>query len=86
VNVSVGVHTRIGCTRWQVIGATPSARLAEPRSRERVAEMIDFAGLGEWLDGDVSTLAFALERGVCRTRRADRPFHPLLRSVAATGL
>lgn len=64
MNVSVGVHTRIGCTRWQVIGATPSARLAEPRSRERVAEMIDFAGLGEWLDGDVSTLAFALE-GAC---------------------
>jgi ABC-type branched-subunit amino acid transport system ATPase component len=61
-NVSVGMHTRIGCTLWQVIGATPSARQAEAQCRARAAEMIDFVGLGDWLEADVSTLSFGQGR------------------------
>lgn len=61
-NVSVGGHTRIGTTLWQVIGARPSARLAEQRCREHAAEMINFVGLGDWLDADVSTLSFGQGR------------------------
>lgn len=61
-NVSVGRHTRIGTSLWQVIGATSSARLAEQRCRAHAAEMIEFVGLGDWLDAEVSTLSFGQGR------------------------
>lgn len=61
-NIMIGVHTRIGCSLWQVIGATRQARQAERVCRERATEMVDFVGLGDCVESDVSTLSFGQGR------------------------
>ncbi len=61
-NVMVGMHTRIACTLWQVVAATPAARRAENRAEERAAELIEFIGLKEWIESDVATLSFGQGR------------------------
>lgn len=61
-NVMVGMHTRIACTLWQVVAATPAARRAENHAEERAAELIEFVGLKEWIESDVATLSFGQGR------------------------
>jgi len=61
-NVMVGMHTRIGSSLWQVLAAAPAARRAEERAMQRAAELVDFVGLGEWLEADVETLSFGQGR------------------------
>lgn len=61
-NVMVGMHTRMGVSLWQVLGATPAAQRAEASAQRRADELVDFVGLGEWRDAEVSTLSFGQGR------------------------
>ena len=61
-NVMVGMHTRMGVSLWQVLGATPAARQAEQEAQQRADELVAFVGLGEWRDADVATLSFGQGR------------------------
>mgnify|MGYP006279345803 CR=1 FL=1 len=61
-NVMVGMHTRIGCSLWQVIAATPAARRAQRNCEAKAAEVIDFVGLSDWVNADVATLSFGQGR------------------------
>lgn len=61
-NVMVGMHTRIACSLWQVVAATPAARRAEAHATERATELIEFVGLKDWIEADVATLSFGQGR------------------------
>jgi len=61
-NVMVGMHTRIACSLWQVVAATPAAKHAQAHAAKRAAELIEFVGLTEWIDADVATLSFGQGR------------------------
>ena len=45
-----------------MLAAAPAARRAEQQARERALELVDFVGLGDWLDADVATLSFGQGR------------------------
>ncbi|MEI7783184.1 MAG: ABC transporter ATP-binding protein [Betaproteobacteria bacterium] len=61
-NVMVGMHTRIRYPLWQVLAGTPGSRRSEASAADKALELLDFVGLGEWTDADVSTLSFGQGR------------------------
>lgn len=61
-NVMIGMHTRIQSSLWQVIADLPAARAARRQCGQRAADMLEFVGLGEWIESDVATLSFGQGR------------------------
>lgn len=61
-NVMVGMHTRLDVSLWQVLAAAPQAHRVEKQAQERARELVDFVGLGDWVDADVATLSFGQGR------------------------
>ena len=59
-NVLVGAHTRFGAGLWSVVLGT--ARTDEAQRRSRAEELVQFVGLGELRDADVTTLSFGQGR------------------------
>jgi len=59
-NVLVGAHRRYGARLWSIVLGTGGAE--ERSRRERARELVDFVGLGELADGDVTTLSFGQGR------------------------
>jgi branched-chain amino acid transport system ATP-binding protein len=59
-NVLVGAHTRFTRGLWRVLSG--SAAREESESRQRAEALIDFVGLGEARQADVSTLSFGQGR------------------------
>ena len=59
-NVLVGAHTRFGSGLWSIVLGT--ARGDEAERRKRAEELVDFVGLAELRDADVSTLSFGQGR------------------------
>jgi len=59
-NVLVGAHTRFTRGLWRVLSG--SAAREESESRRRAEALIDFVGLGEARQADVSTLSFGQGR------------------------
>jgi ABC-type branched-subunit amino acid transport system ATPase component len=59
-NVMVGAHTRFSSTLWSVVAG--NARNEEVEKRRRAEELVDFVGLGELRDADVTTLSFGQGR------------------------
>lgn len=68
-NILVGRHTRMRHGLFSILAGTPTARQAETAAVDRAAELIDFVGLGDWADADVSTLSFGQGR-LLETARA----------------
>lgn len=68
-NVLVGAHTRMKAGLWAVLGQTPRARADEAKARKRADELIEFVGLGEVAEADVTTLSFGQGR-LLETARA----------------
>ena len=61
-NVMVGMHSRFRASLWQVFIGAPAAARAEADAQRRADALIDFVGLGEWREADVSTLSFGQGR------------------------
>ena len=61
-NVMVGAHRRIRGSLWAVLGLTQETREREAHYRERARELIDFVGLGEFVDTKVDNLSFGQGR------------------------
>ena len=61
-NVMVGMHTQLGGGLWRVLFNLGSAARIEQDAAHRADELIDFVGLGEWRDADVSSLSFGQGR------------------------
>jgi branched-chain amino acid transport system ATP-binding protein len=61
-NVMVGMHTRLGGGLWRVLFNLGSAARTEQDAAHRADALIDFVGLGEWRDVDVSSLSFGQGR------------------------
>lgn len=61
-NVMMGLHTRIDGALWGVLAGTAKAARAEQEAMARADELVNFVGLGEWVDADVSTLSFGQGR------------------------
>jgi ABC-type branched-subunit amino acid transport system ATPase component len=61
-NVMVGMHTRLRVALWQVVAGTRAARQRERDAQRRAEELIDFVGLGECRDVDVTNLSFGQGR------------------------
>jgi ABC-type branched-subunit amino acid transport system ATPase component len=59
-NVLVGAHTRFASRLWSVVLGT--ARRDEAQRRQHADELVQFVGLGELRDADVSTLSFGQGR------------------------
>ena len=59
-NVLVGAHTHFGRGLWSVVLGT--ARREETDKRERAGALVQFVGLGELRDADVTTLSFGQGR------------------------
>ena len=59
-NVLVGSHTRFASSLWSVLLGT--ARASEAERRRRAEELVQFVGLGELRDADVTTLSFGQGR------------------------
>jgi branched-chain amino acid transport system ATP-binding protein len=59
-NVLVGAHTRFASSLWSVLLGT--ARVKEAERRQRAEELVQFVGLGELRDADVTTLSFGQGR------------------------
>ncbi len=59
-NVLVGAHTRFGTGLWSVVLGT--GRKVEADKRKRAEELVQFVGLGELRDADVTTLSFGQGR------------------------
>lgn len=68
-NILVGRHTRMRHGLFDILAGTSVARKAETAAVDRAAELIDFVGLSEWADADVSTLSFGQGR-LLETARA----------------
>jgi branched-chain amino acid transport system ATP-binding protein len=61
-NVMVGMHTRFASSLWHVLAGTPKAARTERQAEIHADELIDFVGLGDWRDADVTTLSFGQGR------------------------
>lgn len=61
-NIMVGMHTRIGHSLWRVLAGTSRAAQTERDAAQRADALVEFVGLGEWRDADVSTLSFGQGR------------------------
>ena len=59
-NVLVGAHTRFGSGLWSIV--LGRARADEAERRKRADELVDFVGLAELRNADVSTLSFGQGR------------------------
>ena len=59
-NVLVGAHRRYGARLWSIVLGTAGGE--ERARRERARELVEFVGLGELADGDVTTLSFGQGR------------------------
>ncbi len=57
-NILVGRHTRCQASLLDILVGRRRARDAEAAARRRAGELIDFVGLAERVDRDVSTLSF----------------------------
>lgn len=68
-NVLVGAHTKMKHGLGAVLAGTAGARRQERDAVEKAEELIDFVGLGEWRDAEVSTLSFGQGR-LLETARA----------------
>ncbi|RZS85128.1 ABC transporter ATP-binding protein [Pigmentiphaga kullae] len=61
-NVMVGMHTRMPASLWRVLAGTPDSHRAEREAQRRADELVDFVGLGEFAQAEVSTLSFGQGR------------------------
>ena len=61
-NVMVGMHNRLRGSLWPLLAATRGAARAETEAAQRADALVDFVGLGEWRNADVSTLSFGQGR------------------------
>jgi ABC-type branched-subunit amino acid transport system ATPase component len=61
-NVMLGLHTRFSSSLLQILFGTQHAARAECDAAQRADALVDFVGLGEWRDADVSTLSFGQGR------------------------
>jgi len=68
-NVMVGAHTTFGKGLWPVLLGSHGARSNENAARQRAREMIEFVGLDEQREQDVTTLSFGQGR-LLETARA----------------
>lgn len=68
-NILVGGYTRMRHGLFSILAGTRAARSAEKAAVDRAAGLIEFVGLGEWADADVSTLSFGQGR-LLETARA----------------
>src|ERR671922_418901 len=59
-NVLVGAHTRFAANLWSILFGTSHAE--EVARRSRAEELVQFVGLGELRDADVTTLSFGQGR------------------------
>jgi ABC-type branched-subunit amino acid transport system ATPase component len=59
-NVLVGAHTRFAKSLWTVV--LGGSRHEEDARREKARELVEFVGLGEYLQADVGTLSFGQGR------------------------
>jgi ABC-type branched-subunit amino acid transport system ATPase component len=59
-NVLVGAHTRFASSLWSIV--LGMARADEAERRKRAEELVNFVGLAELRDADVSTLSFGQGR------------------------
>ena len=59
-NVMVGAHTRFASSLWSVVLGTSLKEEAERRNKAR--ELVQFVGLGELANADVTTLSFGQGR------------------------
>jgi len=59
-NVLVGAHTHFGAGLWSLVLGL--ARTEEHEKRRRAEELVQFVGLGELRDADVTTLSFGQGR------------------------
>jgi ABC-type branched-subunit amino acid transport system ATPase component len=59
-NVLVGAHTRYAARLWSIVLGTATEE--ERTRRERARELVDFVGLGELAEADVTTLSFGQGR------------------------
>ena len=59
-NVLVGAHTRFASSLWSVLLGTGSVN--EAQRRQRAEELVQFVGLGELRNADVTTLSFGQGR------------------------
>jgi branched-chain amino acid transport system ATP-binding protein len=70
-NVMVGMHTQFRASLWQVLAGTAGARRAERDAIGRADDLIDFVGLSDWREAEVTTLSSA--RAGCSRSRARSP-------------
>ena len=68
-NVLVGAHTRMRAGLWPVLFGAARFRTEEATARARADELIDFVGLSEFRDAEVTTLSFGQGR-LLETARA----------------
>ncbi len=68
-NVMVGAHATLHAGLLSVLMGTAGAKAEERTLRDRANELIDFVGLGEVADADVTTLSFGQGR-LLETARA----------------
>ena len=68
-NVLVGTHTKMSHGLGAILAGTAGAREEERSARAKAEELIDFVGLGEWREAEVSTLSFGQGR-LLETARA----------------
>jgi ABC-type branched-subunit amino acid transport system ATPase component len=61
-NVMMGMHTQPWGGLWRVLLNLGSAVRREKAAAQRANELIEFVGLGEWRDADVSSLSFGQGR------------------------
>lgn len=68
-NVLVGAHTKMRHGLVSVLAGTSGARTQEREAHAKAEELVDFVGLSEWRDAEVSTLSFGQGR-LLETARA----------------
>jgi ABC-type branched-subunit amino acid transport system ATPase component len=61
-NVMVGMQARPQPSLWSVIAGTPRAAAHDAAARERAGQLIDFVGLADRLEAEVTTLSFGQGR------------------------
>ncbi len=61
-NVMMGMHTQLWGGLWRVLLNLGGAVRREKAAAQRANELIEFVGLGEWRDADVSSLSFGQGR------------------------